>query len=459
MFLKRAVIENFRKIKHLIIEASGKHITIKGSNGAGKTTVFETLATALGGKKYLMPDAVQHGKEVASFKWEVSEGKDTPTMFEITGTIKSPGNQLALEVATFNPLLVSKKNPDGRVVIDSPVSVLERLAPKEFIDPLLFVNKDGAGRIAMLYKLLPGLKGAIDQLTKDYEAEQFKRSQINQDKRRIEVELEKTPLTEGVAEKEIDAADLLDELNAAREHNLQLVGFDNEIKGKGIDISVTEEMHAETILTIDNLEGELVKARERAESLVKQVEAYKATLADTEAKKATFQPKDEKEIESRIAGLNATNDAIRKNLKRIDLQKQLEAKVLEYSTGLENMKKIDDKKVAVYRDAHMPVAGLAVGTDDLLYPDPVTGEAMPFSRLSSGQQCRAAVEILAPFLPAPDKGLRCMLIANAESLDEANYKAVLEAADKNDIELVLHKTTWAAGELEVVIEGSEEKTE
>jgi hypothetical protein len=84
---------------------------------------------------------------------------------------------------------------------------------------------------------------------------------------------------------------------------------------------------------------------------------------------------------------------------------------------------------------------------------------MPFSRLASGQQCRAAVEILAPFLPAPDKGLRCMLIANAESLDEANYKAVLEAADKNDIELVLHKTTWAAGELEVVIEGSEEKTE
>jgi energy-coupling factor transporter ATP-binding protein EcfA2 len=446
MFLKRAVIQFFRKIQHLVIEIDGNHLVVTGPNGVGKTTVFETLLTVLGGKKYLMPDAVSRGEEEASISWEISEAKGTPTIYKAAGKIK--GNDLRLAVSAFTPqgleLDVKKK----------PQEFLEKLAPKDFIDPVSFTRKTGKERIEMLYKLMPGLQGAINLLNSEYEAEQFKRTQINIDTKRLEGELLNTPFTEGLPAVEEDAAVLVAELQAAQSHNLGKKRLEDALVAHDESIKNSSEAGAEALEEIAALEKQLADKRAFVSAMEEAVIRESAAKSESEKELEAFVPKNVDEINARIANMSATNKAIEKNRKHVELKAQIEAKRTEFSNGLARMNEINQKKIDVYKKSKMPVEGLAVGDTDIMYPDPTTGEAMPFDRLSTGQQCRAAVEILSPFLPKAEEGLRCMLIANAESLDENNYMALLEAAEIHNVQYCIHRTTWSAADqkLEIVIE-------
>ena len=77
-----------------------------------------------------------------------------------------------------------------------------------------------------------------------------------------------------------------------------------------------------------------------------------------------------------------------------------------------------------------------------------------FGSLSTGQKIRVSVGILSAFLPPPEKGLRCMVINDANALDEGNYTAMLEAANTHGVQLVMHKTMFKAesNKLEILIE-------
>ena len=183
--------------------------------------------------------------------------------------------------------------------------------------------------------------------------------------------------------------------------------------------------------------------------------------AELENKIEKFEPRDVKAIQERISKLNETNSSIRTNQEHIKLKKEIAEKSAEYSAGLTRMNAIDGEKIDVYRDAEMPVAGLEVGEEDITFPDPSNGERVSFGSLSSGQKIRVSVSILAKFLPPPDEGLRCMVINDANSLDKDNYTAMLDAANRNNIQLLMHKTAFEteSNRLEIIIEGSDKKEE
>lgn len=451
MFIHSALLENFKKILHLEIKADGNHIVLVGMNGTCKTAVLEALLTLLFGKKLLPDDPVRHGQDSSLIECGICNDKGEKISYKIKSRITEKGG-FTLSVSTFTP-------GGAEMVVKKPTEFLSTLVTRDFIDPDEFVRKGGKERIAMLYKLLPGLRESIDALDREKEEERMKRSQINIDKARIEGQLANKPFTDGLPEKEVDPADLLKELNAANVHNATKDSMLEEAKRIDENMDKTNEMGMQAAEEIKALERQIEEKKELVKKLGEQVSELAGQKAEMELKIESFKAKDVQGIQDRISKLNDTNKAIRTNQEHVELKRQLSEKSVEYSAGLTKMNEIEEKKIAVYRDAEMPVEGLEVGESDITYPDPNGGERVPFGSLSTGQKIRVAVGILAKFLPKPDDGLRCMIINDANALDRENYKVMLNSANENGIQLLMHRTAFEteSNELEIVIEGADEK--
>lgn len=445
MFIHSGTIERFKNIQHVEFSAEGNHIVITGMNGAGKTVVLEALLTLLFGKKVLPDDPVMHGEESALMSCGISGEKGGEIRYKIKARVT--GKNFGLEVSTFDV-------NGAELSVKKPTEFLSTLVTRDFIDPDEFCRKEGKDRIAMLYKLLPGLQEQMDKLTAAYEAEQLKRSHINIDKSRLEVELRNTPFTEGLPEAEIDPASMVTELQAAEKHNLSKKTLENDLNDIDAQIDRANEMAQAAAHDIELLEKQIAQKRELIDRMSEQITALAARKADTSKVLEQFVPADVEVINEKIRGLNTTNENIRHNRKYLDLKKQLEEKSAEYSKGLTEMKAIEQKKIAVYKEAKMPVDGLAIGNTDVTYPDPITGEVVMFGSLSTGQKIRVSVGILAAFLPPPEKGLRCMVINDANAMDEKNYTSMLEAANSNGVQLIMHRTVFKSesNKLEILIE-------
>lgn len=445
MFIKSMLAEKFKNIMHVEFIADGNHVVITGENGTGKTAVMQAILTLLFGKKVLPEDPIMHGQESALLQCGISGEKGGDVMYKIRARITE--KNFGIEVSTFTP-------GGAELTVKKPVEFLAGIVTRDFIDPDDFCRKSGKERIAMLYKLLPDLQSTVDALTAEYETEQVRRQQINIEKNRLEVELVNTPFTPDLPEAEIDPADLFGAIQEAQKHNARLPEIEELIVEIDKDIDTSNEMALSAAEEIKALEVQIAHAREKIDRCSEQVDRLAKLKSEKITEKENFKPVDEQLLQAKLSGLKVTNENIRKNTRRKELEKELAQKSAEYSDGLAKMKVIEQKKVNVYKDAKMPVEGLAVGDTDITFPDPNTGERVLFGSLSTGQKAMVSVGVLSAFLPKSEVGLRCMVINDANALDEKNYLAMLEAANANDVQLLLHKTVYKSesNKLEIVIE-------
>lgn len=449
MFIHSALLEAFKNIISLDIRAKGNHIVVEGLNGVGKSAVLEALLTLLFGKKLLPDDPVMHGKESALIECGLCNEKGDEIAYKIKSRISK--KVFSLSVSTFTP-------GGHEMSIKKPVEFLSGIVTRNFIDPDEFVRIGGKQRIKMLYDLLPDLREKIDELDKQYENEQFKRSQINIDKGKLEAELINNPLTKDLPDKEIDPATLLAELQEAESHNLEKQRLVGKSEDLGNEIDKVNEMAMCANEDIEALKLQIAEKERLVVKLSGQIDDMAALKAEKEVAIDNFKEKDTESIKDRLSKLNDTNRAIRTNQKRALVEKGLAEKSTQYSAGLSKMKEIEEEKISVYRNVKMPIDGLEVGEADITFPDPNTNERVAFGSLSTGQKIRVAVGILAKFLPEPKDGLRCMVINDANAMDKGNYKAMLAAANANGVQLILHRTLFESksNELEVIIEGKDE---
>lgn len=445
MVLHSAVIEKFKGIDYVEVEAHGNHIILTGVNGTCKTTVIEAFLSCLLGKKVLPEDPVMHGEESSKIELNIGDEPGGSVLYTASADIKS--NDFKIKVSTYNL-------QGHKLTVSKPVSFMESIISKEFIDPLNFSNKNGKDRIAMLYQLIPGLQEQLKALDDEYVGIQVERSEIGKEKRRLEHEIADYPFTEDVPEKEVDPAEILEKINQAESHNLKKTGLENSIDSVKSDIKITEESLSNAKSALENLRKEIEKTEHQIKILEEQLnnqhhcfDGYIATLAE-------FKLIDVAPIKAEMATINETNKAIRDNIKHKELRSKIAEQQYKYSDKLTDMREIEEKKITVFRDADMPVKGLSVGDNDIMFPDPSSGEMVNFGSLSTGQKCRVSVGILAGFLPDPKDGIRCMIIQDVNSLDEKNYEAMLSAAKENNIQLIMHKTAFRSesNELEIVIE-------
>lgn len=448
MNIHSATIEAFKNIAKCEFEARGNHIILRGMNGSGKTAILEALTMAFFGKKLLPDDPVMHGQESSKIVWNI--GNNEKLIFTIT--IRVTADNFTLKVIQYG-------DNGQKMEIKSPAGFLEKIMFKDALDPQAFFSKSDKDQLQMLYTILPNLKEQLDQIDSDIINVKSVRSRVLSEKQAAEVDLSRVEYTPNLPEAEIDPADLVAELTRANEKNAELEDMQSDrqaaqdqlsgIAQKKTSIKKQIERQAEMIRQMQaqmkESENEFTSLSDTEKSIAEKIATIDKAIQD-------FKPVDTADIENRIASVKDTNQKIRDNLRRKELEKRVEDLSAEFSKGLKDIRDLEEKRIEVIKSAQMPIEGLTVGEGCLMFPDPVTGEIVRLNSLSTGQKWRVAVRILAAFLP--ENGMRVMIIKNVNDLDETNYNAMLAAADELGIQLVMHQTVFKAdnSQCEIVIE-------
>ena len=449
MNIHSAEIENFKAISQCEFVANGNNVIISGVCGSGKTSILETLLIVLLGKEALPDDPIRKGAESARITWNLGEGE------KIQYTVK-----VTIKPDKFDLTLTGYLRNGAKCKIASPAAFLKSLIFKDALDPQSFFNKGDKEQLKDFYSLFPDLKAKLENNSLEYKAIQDNRSRIKEQGQKSNIDLERTPYVAGLSEQEVDAAKLMSEMEEAKEHNARLSVLTSDLQriNSAIDdynerLSLSQLRVERIKAQIEQLELEIVEEEKGCGRFTKEIALIQSNKLSFEKEIAEFKEIPVAPIQEKISNLTKTNESIRQNKRHKELQKEVELLREQYSQGLVDMKTKDQERVDILKSVKMPIEGLTVGDNCLMYPDPATGEIVRLNSLSTGQKWRVAVKILAAFIP--ENGLRIMVINDLNALDEPNHKAMLEAAKEVSVELVIHQTVYKSddSQCKITIQG------
>ena len=450
MNITSAAIEAFKNILNIEFVSNGNHIILRGTNGSGKSAVLDALMVAFFGKKLLPDDPILHGQESSKITFNIGNGEQQ--QFTIAVKIKSDD---------FNVVVTAYTPSGAKAKIGSPAAFLESIMLKDAADPQSFFAKSDKDQVQMLFDICPSLKPDLDKNLAEYNALKDQRSVTNAEGHRKDGELQNTPFTIGLPEKEVNPVELMEELRVANEHNNKLESVKNKLESTtesidkiAPDIAEQEKrilsMQEQINLLTKNFDNEIASVSLKQKAQIKLKEEQLLLVKEM----ADFTIIPVEPINTKITECSTKNAQIRNNIKHKALTKEVEELRVKWNDGLIAMKKKEAERIDIIKAAKMPVDGLSIGDGCLMFPDPNTGELVRIKSLSTGQQWAVVIGILAAFLPAPEKGMRVLVVKNLNDLDEKNYLSMLEAANKHNIQLIMHQTVMRSdnSQCEIVIQ-------
>lgn len=401
--------ENFMRLVAVELTPSKDGLVlITGKNGMGKSSVLDAIYTTLGGGKIAPDKPIRDGEERA-------ETTIVTENYRITRTFTEKGSKLVI------------KNADG-IEASSPQKLLDKIVGDISFDPMKFIamGDTEAGkrnqRIALMK--LAGLDFAdLNTKIANLKAD---RSDVRKDKERLEHEAGRITIPDPELPDElIEMADLVGRLNVANAHNsaikdkkVEVSEMETSIKNLGQQAANWKEKSSGIKDEIAGLEEQLLEC----EQMLKATEEVKLSeVSDLAALVESIKPPiDTEEITQEMGKVEATNEQIKQREQKADLTKQSEAKADLYRKYGLSMKAFESEKATRLAKATMPLEGLSV-TDDC-----VVFEGIPLSQVNGAKQLEVGLGIAM----AQNPELKVILM-EGNNLDEDSLAVISKmTADK-----------------------------
>lgn len=356
-------LENVKKVKAVALEPAAAGLTvIGGRNGAGKTSVLDAIAWALGGEKF-RPDAAKR-----------------------SGSVLDP----MLRVQLSNGLTVTRKGPKGALTVTDETgrrsgqqllnSFIEVLA----LDLPRFLGASDKERAAILLNLL-GLQDQLDALEREERAKYDTRLQTGRDRDQARHHADSLDYYPD-AGAPVSVTALTEKLKEA-----QAVNAENEDKRRRVE-----------------------SLRATAEDLMNRIALLQDQLNSTEAcldmaveDAAGLKDQDTDGILQQIQAADEINAKVRVNAARTEADQRASLLADEYDALTGEIEDIRARRAALLEGADMPLEGLSVQEGVLTY------QGQPWSCMSSAEQLRAATAIVARLKPE----CRFVLVDKLEQMD------------------------------------------
>jgi energy-coupling factor transporter ATP-binding protein EcfA2 len=427
---------NIKRLHAVSITPEGTLITVGGKNGAGKSSVLDSIAYAMGGEKLVPSEPIRTGESEAKivvdlgdlvvtrkFKREVIEKKGDVVLNGVTqpGTWKEFGE-------TSSTLTVTNK--DG-AKYPSPQAVLDRLLGRLTFDPLAFARDDAKKQADTLRKLvnldftiLDGQRmNAFQQramLKKTYDIKA--------------AQLLTMPFVKDAPSEEISMDAVSDEMRKAEEYRALADDADRQVAK--IDTQIANNKHEaenidKEIKRLDKQIEELQATRSAREKMwIDTQTALKAASADLDAAKITAEAAravvpDASVIQQKIKNTEIMNNAVRTNQRYLAAQTETEKLHAEIDVQHELVIKAETQKKQALAQAQFPVDGLGLSDDGVLLHN------LPFSQAGSAEQVRVSVAIGIALNP----DLKVLLIRNGNLLDKNSLALVAEQAEQSGCQI------------------------
>jgi hypothetical protein len=414
---------NIKRLKAVEITPEGDLVVVSGKNGAGKSSVLDSITMALGGKGTHCPEPVRKGAKRGEVVCDLGD-------LVVTRTFTAGGG---------GSLVVKTK--DGAVKA-SPQTILDELVGRLTFDPLEFSRmkaKDQAETI----RSVAGLDfSSLEQAKAEaYE----KRTEINREAKALKARIDSAHGPFEVPEKEVSLEDLMARLREGRRVNEQNAETVRELRAKNDLCDRLEEERRGVLSQIRDLEAKLEEWNEKGLQVMAALDAAKKDAEGSVLAVAKLVDVDLSAVEGEIAGLQETNAKIAANRERTELEKALRGKERMSDLLSQTLADLEEERVRVIAGAALPVPGLGFTEDGGL-----TMNGVPFEQASQAEQLRVSIAVGM----AANPKLRVMMIRDGSLLDNDSMGIVARMAEENDTQLWIERIEQDA-HTSVVIEDGE----
>ncbi|UCH48948.1 MAG: AAA family ATPase [Betaproteobacteria bacterium] len=412
--------ENVKRLKAVRLAPDQTLVRIEGKNTAGKTSVLDAIAAALGGGKEQPALPVRAGQKKARVQVDLGDSNERAYSVERRWT-----------AVGGTTLIVTEKSGER---LGSPQKVLDALIGDCTFDPLEFVNMKPSDQTATL-KRLAGLDWS--KLDAEREAKFAERTTVNREAKAAKARVG-TPVTKPASMKPIDLAELAEKQQKALTYNQDI----NEIRRLA---SEAEKQHADAEDAVGDARRTLAKAEEQLKQMraAAQEAAEKALALRADANK--MEPVELGDIRGELHRAKQHNEAIIAYQGFQERQAIADDWARKADALSQRLEAIDQEKAGALAAAKFPLQGLGIDVHG------VTLDGIPFSEASRAEQWRTGVAIGLAQKPR----CRVILIRDGSSLDAESLEALHAIAEENEAQVFIERVADKASPSAVFIEDGE----
>lgn len=380
--------ENIKKLKAVEIKPTGNTVIISGKNGQGKSSVLDSIFYALGGKDKIPAKPIRDGEKKAEIKIDLGK-------YIVKRSFTDKGSYLEV---------MSKEGAKW----SSPQQLIDDIVGKLSFDPLEFSTKKPKEQRQILIELA-GLN--LDE-------ENEKRERLYQERTIVG--------REGQNMQKYSDEEIKESEKYAGQEELSISALNSEYQNE-IAMRNSYLQSQNRIKWIDQE--------------IKKLQAEKTKLEKVKDTKSNLD-----ELKTKIETAEETNAKIRNAKRILEDNGKLLAKREEYEKITKQIEAIDEAKKQLLEAAKMPIKGLTIDDDGVIY------NGIPFNQISSAEQLKVSLSIAMSMNPK----LKVIRIMDGSLLDDDNLKMISEMANKNDYQIWIEKVD-SSGKVGFYIEDGEIK--
>lgn len=452
--------ENIKRLVAVSIKPDGNMVEITGKNGAGKTSVLDSIWWALEGKENIQAAPIRKGEKEGKISLDLGELRVTRTF-----TAKEGGG--------YTTSIRVEQGNGAR--FPSPQGVLDNLLGELTFDPLAFSRMDPKKQFETLKGFVPGVDfDAIDKANKvDFDA----RTDVNRRARELRAQAAGILLPLNPPTEAVDENALVDEMQKAGDINADIerrkaarakAAEDIErLLGQAADIqagtaAAITDAEARRDRELADIDREIKRLQDRATAVKQEAVAFadrksgedQKAAADCRSQADALQkrldeapelpaPVDVAGIRSKLDAARQTNEIVGKAQRKAAIEADA-AKLEEQSKQLTaSMARRNDDKMAAIASAKMPVAGLEFGDGEILL------NGVPFDQGSDAEKLRASIAIAAAMNPK----LRVIRVRDGSLLDRDARAILAKFAEENDQQIWMETVQSDNKSAVVIVDG------
>jgi len=352
-------VSNIMKVTAAFIQPKSEVVVIQGDNENGKSSLLDSIVMAVSGDRALPKVPIKKGAKKGEIvvKLDGDKALGIPP-FTITRSITDKKAYVKIE-------------PESVTAGETPRSFLDKLIGSISFDPLKFINEDPKKQRKTLLTLIGVDSDAWDAKEK---VAFDKRTEIGRELKIAEARVKDVVVYDDVTEtEEIKVTDLTAKLQKSIQYNQKLKDRQETNERLKQSALINKEEIEKLRLRINDLEATVKLQREQ----------YKTEKDDL----ALCFPDDVTAINEEIKAVESKNFKIRHNVKLTAEIAEKNTKQALYDIANDNVESIRTDRLKLIQEAIMPIPGLSIDDNGILYDD------LPLDQASDGKKLMIGVAI------------------------------------------------------------------
>ncbi|BCH33246.1 hypothetical protein MesoLjLc_51760 [Mesorhizobium sp. L-8-10] len=397
--------ENVKRLKAVAIEPSGNVVEITGENGAGKTSLLDSIFWALSGKEHIQANPIRQGEEKARVTLNL-------------GSLTVTRRMTRQEDGSFTTTLVVENDEGMRA--QSPQKMLDAIVGELSFDPLAFTRMDPKKQFDQLKQFVAGYD--FDAAAKRRKEFFDQRTDVNRRTKDLTAQADGVIVPEDTPDNPVDESSLVADLEQAGAHNVSIETRKRNREALQNDIGRRETMVTNTLAKIESLRTEIARLEEAVAADREWIKEQQDRLAEAGP---LPEPIDTAAVRATIDEARRVNALVARKRQRMDLEAKAAESAREAKKLTVQIELIDEEKAKAIAAAKMPVDGIGFGDDMVLL------NGFPFDQASTAEQLRASIALTM----AANPRLRILLVRDGSLLDKNSMKLLAEMAESHQFQV------------------------